>query len=381
MSQSNILLVTLWAKPEQVLASLPEDARRMVAAATALYSKDGVNHLLASLAERLLSVDTVIVYGPDLTGSGQALIEALEGRCGDWARIPCERLGELGVAVVDLRKAYGDPARLAEEVRARYRPRPPRRRVEMPISPPRGRPGYPKPVGWGLIYDTSPYYLWVKALDYALTYGNWEGGLRTSLVAQLGLWGSRPEWRGPPPARRGVCPLDEVGRVLSGALAERQAGACRVLSARRAGGWASADVLIGGCELVEGFPGELLAVAEAFVEASEGAGLRPGLLSFLLLDAYIPAEVLDRAAGIVEAEWRTAYSRDVYDPRGNFVLGPDGLLHYTDEGILYRALGGGREVAAREAAKLLPGHAFYLGEETAARKLLGDRYRQEEWRL
>jgi hypothetical protein len=71
------MLVTLWAKPEQVLASLPEDVRRMVAAATALYSKDGVNHLLASLAERLLSVDTVIVYGPDLTGSGQALIEAL----------------------------------------------------------------------------------------------------------------------------------------------------------------------------------------------------------------------------------------------------------------------------------------------------------------
>jgi len=380
VAQSNIMLVTLWAKPEQVLASLPEDVRRMVAAATALYSKDGVNHLLASLAERLLSVDTVIVYGPDLTGSGQALIEALGGRCGEWARIPCERLGELGIAAVDLRRAYGDAARLAEEIRARYRPRGPRRAVGMPLSPPRGGLGYPKPVGWGLLYDTSPYYLWVKALDYVLTYGNWEGGLRASLVAQLGLWGNRPEWAGRPPESRGVCPVDEVKRALSGAPPAASAGACGVLSARRTGPWAAADLLVRGCELVGGFPGELVAVAEAFFEASEGAGLRPGVLSILLLDAYIPAESLERAAGIVEAGWRVAYTREVYDPRGNFVLEPGGLLHYTDEGVLYRAVGWGREAAAREAAKLLPGHAFYLGEETAARKLLGDMYRQDEWR-
>ncbi len=373
-TDSNLLLVTLWAKPEAVLASLPEDARRMVAAATPLYSKDGVNYLLASLAERLLSVDTVIIYGPDLTGSGQALVDALSGKCGEWARIPCEKLGALSIKVIDLRGRYGDLEALVEAIKSSYKPRPPRAATPLPISPPKAWMGYPHPVGWGILYDTSPYYLWVKAVDYLLTYGyRHEGELKASLVAQLGLWGQSLEGGSPR-----VCSPDELKRALKGE-AGGAGGPCVVLQGGERGGWAYLDVLIRGCDVRE-LRDELPGVASAFFEAAEEMGLRPGLISYLLLDSRLPLDLVEEAKALVEREWRTAYGRDVYDPRGSFVLSGGGLSHYTTDGVLLRITPADRRAILREAAKLLPDHAFYLGEEAAAMKLLGDRYKQEGWR-
>jgi len=39
-----------------------------------------------------------------------------------------------------------------------------------------------------------------------------------------------------------------------------------------------------------------------------------------------------------------------------------------------------RGLLKREAAKLISDHAFYLGEEWAAKELLGKDYEQEKWR-
>ncbi|MEZ0248333.1 MAG: hypothetical protein ABWJ97_03575 [Thermoproteus sp.] len=375
MADSNILLVTLWAKPERALAALPEEIRRMVAAATALYSKDGVNYLLASLAERLAAVDTIIVFGPDLTGSGQALIDALEGRCGEWARIPCEAVRELELRVVDLRGHYGDYGKLAEAIRSNYRPRPSRAPKRLPISPPRGGPGYPKPVGWGVLYDTSPYHLWVKTLDYVATYGYRDGeSLRASVVAQLGLWGvEEVEAEGP----AAICQAEEIRRAVSDA-AGAGGGRCWVLSAGARGEWAVMDLLIRDVDVVE-LRREVAAVASTFVEAARSRGLRPAVVSYLLLDARLPLASLDVLESL-RGDLAVAYGREVYDPRGSFVLAGGSILHYTSDGALHRALEAERRAALREAAKLLPDHAFYLGEEFAAMKLLGDRYRQEEWR-
>ncbi|MEL9990097.1 MAG: hypothetical protein QXP98_02940 [Thermoproteus sp.] len=376
MADSNVLLVTLWAKPESVLAALPEDVRKLVAAATALYSKDGVNYLLASLAERLTAVDTVIIFGPDLTGSGQALVDALEGRCGEWARIPCEAVRELGLRVVDLRDRYGDYEALAEAVRSSYRPRAPRAPKPLPIRPPEGGLGYVRPVGWGLAYDVSPRYLWVKVLDYVATYGFKEGAvLKASVVAQLGLWGAeRVEAEGP----AGLCDVEEVRRAVSGG-GGAGGGRCLVLSAGARREWAVLDLLIRDADLAE-LRREIAAVASAFVDAARSAGLKPGIVSYLLLDVRAPLDYLEKALEELGRELASAYSREVYDPRGNFVLAGGSLLHYTTDGVLHRALEADRRAALREAAKLLPDHAFYLGEELAAMKILGERYRQEEWR-
>ncbi len=73
------------------------------------------------------------------------------------------------------------------------------------------------------------------------------------------------------------------------------------------------------------------------------------------------------------------YKRDVYDPRGNFYLG-DKLYHYSPAGVLLRVIDITDAQVEREASKLLPDHAFYLGQEYAAYKLLRDRYIQDKWR-
>lgn len=376
-TNSNLLLVTLWAKPEAVLASLPEDVKKMVAAATPLYSKDGVNYLLASLAERLLSIDTVIIYGPDLTGSGQALVDALSGKCGEWARIPCERAAELSLKVIDLRGRYGDPRALAEAIRSSYKPRPPRAAVPLPIAPPKEMPGHPRPIGWGILYDTSPYYLWVKIVDYLLTYGHKrKGDLRASVIAQLGLWGQRSaDVVGAPK----TCSAEAIRSALRGGRGAGH-GPCVVLQAIEDDGWAYADLLVRDCEVMRGLREELASTALVFAKEAEAAGLRPGLISYILLDSRLPLDLLEEAKALVEREWRTAYGREVYDPRGSFVLAEGAVLHYAADGVLLRRFGADRRLLLREAAKLLPDHAFYLGEEAAAMRLLGDRYKQEEWR-
>ncbi|CCC80880.1 hypothetical protein [Thermoproteus tenax] len=369
-AESNIALITLWAKPEEILQRLPPDVRNMVALASSLYSKDGVNYILADLASRRLRIDLVIVYGPDLTKSGEALIEALRGRCGEWARVPCEVLSQLGVEVLDLRDLYGDEAALAEEIRRRYKPRGPREKIEVALQPPRRTLGSPAPAGWGIVYDTSPRYLWIKVLDYVMTYGGWEAGLKAPIVAQLGVFGA-PRREGPGDVRRtcggAALASGETRPPCLGALVWRH------------GRYLNAAIYLGDYDVVNVWPRDLADAEEALRSAAAREGLEPGLLTYVMI-AHISEESLDLAQGVVEREWRAAYSREVYDPRGNFVLAGDSISHYTPDGVLWRILSADRATLRREAAKLLPEHAFYLGEESAARSILRDRYEQEQWR-
>ncbi|MCX8137746.1 thymidylate synthase [Pyrobaculum aerophilum] len=75
----------------------------------------------------------------------------------------------------------------------------------------------------------------------------------------------------------------------------------------------------------------------------------------------------------------SVYKRDVYDPHGNFVI-LDKLYHYSPRGVLLRELELTEENVRREAQKVLPDHAFYLGGEFAAKRLLKGGYRQDAWK-
>ncbi|MFN7105324.1 MAG: thymidylate synthase [Pyrobaculum sp.] len=96
----------------------------------------------------------------------------------------------------------------------------------------------------------------------------------------------------------------------------------------------------------------------------------------LAAPAYIQKAEVGQAAALIKTE---VYQRDVYDPHGNFYLG-DMLYHYSPDGVLLRAIEISEGAMRREAAKLLPDHAFYLGQEYAAYRLLKERYVQDKWK-
>lgn len=92
--------------------------------------------------------------------------------------------------------------------------------------------------------------------------------------------------------------------------------------------------------------------------------------------AYIPkADILHARSLVQNSVYRTSY-----DPHGNFYIS-DKLYHYSPEGVLLRVIEMTEENMRREAAKLHPDHAFYLGGEYAALKLLRHRYVQDRWRI
>jgi thymidylate synthase len=56
------------------------------------------------------------------------------------------------------------------------------------------------------------------------------------------------------------------------------------------------------------------------------------------------------------------------------------LYHYGPRGVLLRQIELDEVNVRREAQKLLPDHAFYVGREYAAYKLLKDKYVQDRWK-
>jgi len=134
-----------------------------------LYSRDGVNYIIASLAKTYTNIYQIIVFGPDLGGSGEAFIKTFGGECGPWLGVPCDIVKKLDVKVVDLRHKWPHVAALVDAILRNYKledleP------IDVTLPPPPLPNGYPWPTGWGSMYDTSLFHLWIKLLDYVLTY-------------------------------------------------------------------------------------------------------------------------------------------------------------------------------------------------------------------
>ncbi len=300
---SNILLILLWLSRDKIDRTILDK----VAFAATVYTADAVNFVVKALYESYSHVDTVVVYGPDLNGAGELIVEALRGVCNDALRIPCEYVKALNVDVVDLRWRGEDDLRKA--VTTRYRPvtEAVRPRREVTLAKPNERLPYG---GLHVLYDTDLEALRSKAIDYILTYG-----------------------------------MESHDVVYSHLALQRDPG----------GGY-----LVAPCDVVEEWP----------------CGLdKAGVL--IATPAFIQKKQLEAAASAIRPE---VYSRDVYDPHGNFVLA-DALYHYGPRGVLLQQVEVDEISVRREAQKLLPDHAFYLGREYAAYKLLKDKYVQDRWKL
>lgn len=296
---SNLLLVLLWLSPDKISREVKSKAAFVGTA----YAADAVNQVVKALYETYTHVDTVVVFGPDLNGAGELIVEALRGACNDALRVPCEYVKSLNAAVIDLR--WRSEAELKAAVEALYKPRdaPARPRLEVPLAAPNRRLPYPAP---HVIYDPELEALRTKAVDYVLTYG--------------------------------VDARDVLYNVLV-----LQRGPGGVYAARP-------------CDLVEDWPCGL-----------DGADV------LLATPAYVKRSDLEKVS--VDP---SIYLHTVYDPHGNFVLA-DKLYHYDKRGVLLRALELTEANLRREAQKLLPNHAFYLGKEHAAKKLLKEKYIQDSW--
>jgi thymidylate synthase len=73
---SNLLLILLWLSRDQISRSIFEK----VAYAGTVYTADAVNTVIKALYEVYNYVDTVIVYGPDINGAGELIVEAPQWR-------------------------------------------------------------------------------------------------------------------------------------------------------------------------------------------------------------------------------------------------------------------------------------------------------------
>lgn len=299
---SNILLILLWLSQDRIDKTI----LNKVAFVGTVYSADSVNFVVKALYETHNHVDTVVVYGPDLNGAGELIVEALRGVCNDALRIPCEYVKTLNVDLVDLRWRGEEELRKAVETRYRPAREAVRPRREVALEKPNKRLPYG---GLHILYDTDLEALRAKAVDYILTYG-----------------------------------VESRDVVYSYLALQRDPGG---------------EYLTTPCDVIEEWP----------------CGLdRGGIL--IATPAFIQKKQLETAASAVRPE---VYNRDVYDPHGNFVLA-DMLYHYGPRGVLLRQIELDEINVRREAQKLLPDHAFYVGREYATYKLLKDKYVQDRWK-
>lgn len=178
--RSNVAVCTLWTRKEVVVSKLEElGVLNKVHAVGTLYTVYGINYLLHTLAERP-QIDTIAVFGADLSGSGEALIRLFSG-----ARAPPELMWSLSelkplldsVKVVDLRASFerGDWRALADTIASSHRPSPPKRGVLRLELRETSVESWPVPVSGQAIQETSLFRAWVKAVYSVMMFGAVKG--------------------------------------------------------------------------------------------------------------------------------------------------------------------------------------------------------------
>lgn len=175
---SNVAIVTLWTRKETVLNKLKASGVAMkVHAVGTLYTAYGINYLLHTLAERP-QINTLLVFGADLSESGEALIELFRDRNPPpglkllWTFEQLKPLLET-VRIVDLRDSFrrGEWRVLLEAIERYYDTSPTFRKPltlelrETPVE------GWPMPVSGQVVSEESLLRAWVKAVYAVLSLG------------------------------------------------------------------------------------------------------------------------------------------------------------------------------------------------------------------
>lgn len=174
--ESNIAIVTLWTKKEVVLEKLRDlGVLEYVHAVGTLYTAYGVNYLLHSLSQNP-RIDTLIIFGADLSGSGEALLSVFRGAPQPALKLmwPLDVLRPLleSVRALDLREAFkrGDWAALRDAVIGSYRPGTARPTLNLQLSEV-STDSWPLQAAGAYIVESDLLRAWVKLLDAVMRWG------------------------------------------------------------------------------------------------------------------------------------------------------------------------------------------------------------------
>jgi thymidylate synthase len=174
---SNLAVCTLWTKKEEVLSKLPENVQQKIAIIGTLYSKHGVNYIIETLGRYPL-INTLIVYGADLSESGSELFKVFGKKDTSSLKIDQKLAKEIvnTVNLIDLREEFkkGDLETLIHTINKHYdeNPKPARSLLKIKIEEALGVSSWPASTINLRIYETSIFWAWVKLLHAIYSYGS-----------------------------------------------------------------------------------------------------------------------------------------------------------------------------------------------------------------
>ena len=175
--ESNVAIATLWTRKEVIVERLGSYASKVNIVGT-LYSMYGINFLLHTLAHTP-EIDTLIVFGADLSKSGEALVKlfkerkVVEGFRLLWDLSELEELLD-NVKLFDLRDSFrrGDWETLRQIIEKSYSPgRSVRKVIDLKLVEPVGVSSWSHQLSGHLLFENSLFRAWVKLLKTVMTYG------------------------------------------------------------------------------------------------------------------------------------------------------------------------------------------------------------------
>ena len=177
--KSNVAISTLWSKKDFLLEKIPENLKKKIGIIGTTYTSHGINYIFETLAENP-QIDTLILYGYDLSTSGETLFRVFGEKNTDLPVIILDKdkVEEIvrSVKLVDLRKDAREMKieRLFEEVEKNYKEEKPKReKIDLKVEEKSNIESYPFPLSGHYIYDNkSVFRVWVKILDLIMRFGS-----------------------------------------------------------------------------------------------------------------------------------------------------------------------------------------------------------------
>jgi thymidylate synthase len=178
--KSNVAISTLWSKKEFLLEKIPENLKKKVGIIGTTYTSHGINYIFETLAENP-QIDTLILYGHDLSTSGETLFRVFGEKNTNLPVIILDKdkVEEIvrSVKLVDLRKEAKEMKieKLFEEVEKNYREGSiqKRKKIDLKVEEKSNIESYPFPLSGHYIYDNkSVFRAWVKILDLIMRFGS-----------------------------------------------------------------------------------------------------------------------------------------------------------------------------------------------------------------
>jgi thymidylate synthase len=177
--KSNVAISTLWSKKEFLLEKIPENLKKKIGMIGTTYTSHGINYIFETLAENP-QIDTLILYGYDLSTSGETLFRVFGEKNTNLPVIILDKdkIEEIvrSVKLVDLRKEAKEMKieKLFEEVEKNYKEEKPKRnKIDLKVEEKSNIESYPFPLSGHYIYDNkSVFRAWVKILDLIMRFGS-----------------------------------------------------------------------------------------------------------------------------------------------------------------------------------------------------------------